>query len=171
MASGFKINKQVIKRMTRELQREFDRNPISIPITAEGKAGPGIETTVYNGPVINVQGDQTQIAWDNGVVSQGQEAQVVAPGFEAIAQALVDTLERLSVAGLGAVDQATVESAAKEVLEEVAQANPDRNVIRRGVSVVRGILAPAAVGVQEGISDEAREFAKSAVEQLTSLLA
>jgi hypothetical protein len=35
MAGGFKIDKRAIEKMTRDLQREFDRNPVSIPVRTE----------------------------------------------------------------------------------------------------------------------------------------
>lgn len=92
-SSGFKINKQVIARMTREIQREFDKHPISVPIQADSRELHDRETTVYNGPVVNIHGDRAQIAWGNRDVYQGgAEQQEIAPGFEAITQALVSTL-------------------------------------------------------------------------------
>ena len=168
--SGFKINRQAIARMTREIQREFDKHPISVPIKGE----PRIHdrgSTVYNGPVVNVLGDGAQLAWDNRDVYQGRrEQQEIAPGFEAITQALVSTLEHLAEVGLNKEDRITAEDAASDVLSEVTKESPDRGVIRRGVAIVKGILAPLAVGARAGVSDSAREWAKTAVEQLTSTL-
>lgn len=168
--SGFKINKQGIARMMRDIQREFDKHPISVPIRTDDPELPTAASTVYNGPVINVHGDRAQIAWGNQEVHQHSEQNEVAPGFEAIALALVSTLEGLAEAGLSHDDRSTVDEAANEVLEEVTQENPDRKVVKRGVAAVKGALAPLALGVQAGVSDSAREWAKTAVEQLTSAL-
>jgi hypothetical protein len=169
--SGFKINKQAIARMTREIQREFDKHPISVPVRADTPELQDRGMTVYNGPVVNVHGDRAQIAWGNRDVYQGRkEEQAIAPGFEAITQALVSTLERLAEVGLDDDDRVTAEDAANHVLSEVTKEHPDRRVIRRGIAVVKGILAPLALGAQAGISDGAREWAKTAVEQLTSTL-
>jgi hypothetical protein len=169
--SGFEINKRAIARMTREIQREFDKHPISLPVQASGPDLRAGEPTVYNGPVINVHGDRAQIAWGNSHVAQtNTEQNQISPGFEALAQALAITLEGLTEAGLSDDDRSTAEDAAKEVLGEVIKDEPDGNVSRRGVSVVRGILAPLALGVQHGVSDTVSDWAKTAVEQLTSTL-
>lgn len=168
---GFKINKQGIARMTREIQREFDRHPISVPIRADTSQVNHQRSTVYNGPVVIVHGDRAQIAWGNrDVYQRNDERQDIAPGLEAITQALVSTLERLAEVGLDEEDRRTAEDAAKEVLREVTNEHPDRNVITRGVAVVKGILAPLALGAGAGMSDGAREWAKTAVEQLTSAI-
>lgn len=170
-SSGFKINKQAIARMTREIQREFDKHPISVPIHADNPDLHERGTTVYNGPVVNVQGDRAQIAWGNrDVYQRSKDQQEIAPGYEAITQALVSTLEHLTEVGLDHEDRTTAEDAANQVLSEVTKDHPDPGVIKRGVAVVKGILAPLALGAQAGISDSAREWAKTAVEQLTSTL-
>lgn len=169
--SGFKINKQGIARMMREIQREFDKHPVSVPIQADSPELHDRGTNVYNGPVVNVHGDRPQIAWGNRDVYQGSNEQnEIAPGFEAIAQALVSTLERIAEVGLDDENRATAEDAANDVLSEVTKVSPDRGVIKRGIAIVKGILAPVALGTQAGISDSAREWAKTAVEQLTSAL-
>ena len=169
--SGFKINKQGIARMMREIQREFDKHPVSVPIQADNPDLHDRGTTVYNGPVVNVHGDRPQIAWSNRDVYQGsKEQREIAPGFEAIAQALVSTLEHLAEVGLEDDDRTTAEDAANEVLSEVTKDQPDRGVIRRGIAIVKGILAPLALGARAGMSDSAREWAKTAVKQLTSTL-
>jgi hypothetical protein len=169
--SGFKINKQAIARMTREIQREFDKHPISMPIQADPPELQPRGATVYNGPVVNVHGEGAQIAWSNHDVYQGRtQQQEIAPGFEAISQALVSTLEHLAKVGLNDEDRTIAEDAADEVLTEVTQEHPDRRMIRRGIAVVKGILSPLALGAQAGVSDSARGWAKTAVEQLTSTL-
>lgn len=168
--SGFKINKQGIARMMRDIQREFDKHPISVPVQADAPELRDEASTVYNGPVINIHGDRAQIAWGNQEVHQHHEQNEVAPGFEAIALALVSTLERLAEAGLSDDDRSTVEEAANEVLEEVTKDHPDRRMVKRGVAAVKGILAPLALGVQSGMNDGARDWARAAVEQLTSAL-
>jgi hypothetical protein len=66
--------------MKREIQREFDKHPISVPVQADPATTFGTGATVYNGPVVNVHGDHAQIAWGNRDVSQNQEhEQVIAP--------------------------------------------------------------------------------------------
>ena len=62
------INKQAIAKMMREMQREFDRHPIRLPLETEGpvaRDGTTTGKTVYNGPVIYGSADGAQLAWSN----------------------------------------------------------------------------------------------------------
>ena len=90
----------------------------------------------------------------------------IAPGFEAIAQAVVRTLEELPVVGLPEGDQREAEAAGNEVLVEVTQPNPDHGRIRRGVAALKGFLAPIATGLSKGSGEGAHEWTKTAIGQL-----
>jgi hypothetical protein len=59
-------------------------------------------------------------------------------GFEAIAQAVVSTLEQLPAAGLVEEDLREAEATADEVPTEVTRPEPDRGRIRRAVTALRG---------------------------------
>lgn len=81
-----------------------------------------------------------------GEDSDGRVAWPIAPGFEAIAQAVIDALRELPTMG---VSEEGIEDAAavgEEVLNEVVQAEPDRGKIRRAVAALKGYLAPIATG-------------------------
>jgi hypothetical protein len=163
------IYRREIARMTREIQREFDRHPIRVPVRADGPEFPpgARRTTIYNGPVIHGNADGAQLAWGNQAVSQtSHRSEQIAPGFEAIAQAVVRTLEQLPVAGLSIEDQRDADGAARQVLAEVVQPDPDRRKIRRALSAMKGLLAPLATGLVEGAGDGAHEWAKTAIERL-----
>jgi hypothetical protein len=76
--------------MTREIQREFDKHQIRVPVQAEPPAppsGPAIGgTTIFNSPVIDGSADGAQLAWGNDTVHQVQNrTEQIAPGFEAVA--------------------------------------------------------------------------------------
>lgn len=165
------INKQEIARMMDEIQREFDRHPIRLPIEAASAAPPDGTTvgsmTIFNGPVIHGNADGAQLAWGNESVSQ-QRTEQIAPGFEAIAQAVARTLDGLPSADLTENDRQEAEAAARDVLAEVTQPQPDRSKIRRALSSLKGLLAPLAVGLVEGTAAVgAREWARTAIEQLS----
>lgn len=77
MAGGFKINRQVIAKMMSEIQHEFDMHPNQVPVETSGPdlSGHFGATHIYNGdgPVIQIQGDNAQIAWKtDGAVQQGR---------------------------------------------------------------------------------------------------
>ena len=120
-----------------------------------------------NGPVIYVYGERAQLAWDNQSVVQTQgDSQQIAPGFEAIAQAVVSTLRQLPGKGLSVEDGRAAEDAAQLVLGEVVRENPDPGVVRRGVAMLKGLLSPVALGMTSGAAGGAEEWARTAIEQL-----
>jgi hypothetical protein len=165
------INKQAIARMMRDIQREFDKHPIRVPLEADAPRVVPLPTTaagnIYNGPVIYGSADGAQLAWNNQTVDQTQvRTEQVAPGFELLAQAVVSTLLQLSVAGLEEEDQQAAEDAANEVLAQVTRPDPDRGKVKRALSALKGALAPVALGLRSGAGDGAREWAKTAIEQL-----
>lgn len=164
--TGVHINRQAIARMMSDVQREFDKHPIRVPVEAdEGQLTAG--QTVYNGPVIFGDANGAQLAWGNETVNQSQQhAEQIAPGFEVLAQAVVRTMDGLPRAGLAAEDEQAAEEAAKEVLDELTQPQPDSGRIRSGLAALKGVLAPLAIGLTAGARDGAREWAKTAIEQL-----
>jgi len=178
------IDKRAIARLMKNMQREFDKHPIRVPLETEEptvhsggfykggfyKGGiPDIGTTVYNGPVIMGNADGAQLAWGNQSVNQTiHQTEQIAPGFEAIAQAVVETLKQLPAAGLPEEDEADAEASANEVLVEATRPEPDRGKIRRALSALKGYLAPVATGLVAGGGEGAQEWAKTAIEQLGS---
>ena len=173
MAGNFKINPSAIKKMTQEIQREFDKNPIQLPVNADG---PALRSgDVYNGPVINVQGDNAQLAWDNRDVQQsntGTPLADIAAGFEPLSEAVVRILKEVHASGLDPEDIAAVEEAGKEILDEVIKNEPEHGRIKRAVTYIKGLLAPLvtriAESAAEGAGEGAHEWAATAVEALGS---
>jgi hypothetical protein len=172
MASGFKINQHGIAQMAKEIEREFAKHPIRVPIEGEPSTSlPGVISgamNVYNGPVILGNADGAQLAWGSQTVTQTQQqrTETITAGFEAIAQAVVSTLEQLPAAGLAKQDLRDAEAAANEVLTEVTQPTPDRGRIRRALVALKGFLAPVATGLAVGAGEGAEDWARTAIEQL-----
>lgn len=168
--SGFTINKRGIEQFTREIQREFDKHPIRMPVEVDDESVAPLTagSTNYYAPVITVHGDRAQLAWGNGSVVQNQaNIEQVAPGFEGIAQAVASTMRDLAAAGLlDAADLEVAQGAAQEVLAEVVKDEPDRGVVRRAVAMLKGVLSPVATGITTGAADGAQEWARTAIEQL-----
>jgi hypothetical protein len=121
--------------------------------------------TVYNGPVFHISGDGAQLAWNNKSVVQNQTQQI-APGFEALAEAVTAVLRWLPEAGLEPEDQEDAEASANEVLTEVTKPEPDHRRIRRALVALKGFFAPLATGLIAGTSQGVQEFAKSAIQAL-----
>jgi hypothetical protein len=80
---------------------------------------------------------------------------------------MVKTLEGLPGAGLAEDDRQDAEAAARDVLTEVTQPEPNRGKIRRALSSLKGFLAPIAMSLAEGGAEgSAHEWARMAIEQL-----
>ena len=169
------INKREIRKLTRGLQREFDRNPIRVPVETEPQRGAtrGGGTTVnYNAPVTVVNaGDHAQIAWGNAHVTQGRETvEEIAPGYEDLAKVLATLLGESSGLGLAEKDREALDTEATSLLHEVTKDEPDQGVLRRGVTMVKGLLAPLVAGVEQGASAEAADLTRTVIEQLGNAL-
>jgi hypothetical protein len=185
--SGIQINKQAIRKMMRDIQREMDKHPVKVrteAVTPEPTPLlprvplPGGNT--FHGPVVfgNVNGplitgdvkSGAQLAWGNTSVSQNQSSgDQIAPGFEAIAQAVVDALRHLPAMGVSEEEIEDAAAIGEEVLNEVVQAEPDRGRIRRAVAALKGYFAPIATrAVAAGAVTGSEETARAVIERLST---
>lgn len=118
-----------------------------------------------DGATTNVAGPGSHQA--NSTVSQDQ---VVAPGFEAIAQALTEALTRLPTIGLQEEERQDVEEAAQDVLTTLSEPQQDPRKLRRALAALKGFLHPIAQGASTGAADGAQEWAQELVRQLGSCM-
>lgn len=169
MAGGFKINRQGIQQITRELEREFAKHPVRVPIEADSSDVPWVPAVTvnnYHGPVVTVTGDHAQLAWNNNTVNQTQDrVEQIAPGYEDLARTITDMLANLNALGLGD-DEADVRDNAEAVLNEIVKETPDPGVIKRGLTMVKGLLAPIATGVRLAVTAESTEAAQQVIQAL-----
>lgn len=173
MANGFRINRQGIQQLQRDLEREFARHPVRVPLEGDtrGVTFPS-STTVnnYHGPVVTVNGDHTQLAWNNEAVNQNQaRVEEIAPGYETIARVLTALLAAVNDLGLQEDEVAELTSNAEAVLEEITKPEPERTLVKRGVTMLMGLLAPIVTGVKEAVSDESADLARTFIEGLGTL--
>jgi hypothetical protein len=170
-SSGFKINKQGIRQMMGEIQQEMDKHPVTARVQADPDVSFG-DTNVFNGPVIHGDVRGSQLAWGNNSVNQVQDqSKPIAPGFEAIAEAVVDTLRQLPTLGVPDEDLEDASAVGEDVLNELVQPEPDRGVLRRAVAALKGYLAPIATGaVAAGAVTGGEETARVLIERLSTAL-
>lgn len=173
MAKGFEINKSVIRKMTRDLRREFDKHPIKVPVETDQPhvsgyfTSPATTINNYNGPVVHIEGDHAQLAWNNDSVTQNQNrVEDIAAGYEELAQVLTSLLAGLNALGLSASDDTELRENVETVLGEVTNAEPNQGVIKRSVTMLKGLLAAVAAGVSAGVSAESQEFARTIIDAL-----
>ncbi|MEW2558561.1 hypothetical protein [Streptomyces griseorubiginosus] len=105
-------------------------------------------------------------------MSQNQDhSNPIAPGFEAIAKAVVDTLRQLPILGVSDEDLEDASAVSEELLNEAVQPEPDRGVIRRAVAALKGYLAPIATGaVTAGALTGGEESARGLIVRLSTAL-
>lgn len=169
------INRRGIKKLTRDLQKEFDKNPVSVPIEGRphGRTASMRPATVnYNAPVTFVEaGDHAQIAWGNDSVVQGQEKRTeVAHGFEDLAHILTIVRQESGRIGLRDTEKKALDDHTEALLREVTKESPDGGLVQRGVLMVKGLLAPVASGVGQGVTTETADLTRGLIEQLGSAL-
>lgn len=165
------INKRAIAKIAKDIEREFAKHPIRIPLETDGPEGMTARftgSTVFNGPVIHGSADGAVLAWNNGTANQvrNHTEATITPGYEAIAQAVASTLQGLKGVGLSDVDEKDAQAAGEEVLAEVVEQEPDRGKVRRALSALKGYLSPVATGLSQGAGEGAQEWTKTAIEQL-----
>lgn len=178
MTSKSGINKSAVNRLKRDLQREFNRKPLRIPIEPEHRPGRPVPPPVvnnnysgpvYHGPVVTNYGDHAQIAWDGGTNVSNQNSQTVTAGYEELAQTVAGLLERAGELGLDEPAEAELREAGEEVLAEVVKDEPDKGVVARGIRLLKGTLAAVGAGIDSAVTDESKALAVGAIEQLSNL--
>ncbi|MCA1186184.1 MULTISPECIES: hypothetical protein [unclassified Saccharopolyspora] len=128
-----------------------------------------VATNIYNGPVINIAGNQAQLSWED-VRHPGTRNEQTALDFEQLASSVLLTMRNLHSCELGETDLTIAESTGRDVLEEAARPEPNSGRIQRGLAALRALLGPLATGAAEGAEEGARELARTAVGQLNSLI-
>lgn len=175
--AGSSINKSGIRELQQELQREFDKNPIRIPIEVESPAyspfPPAGTVNNYHGPVVTVTGDYAQVAWSgSGDVDQTQKcaSSTVALGYEELAELMTQVLANLGAFQLPEDDAEELATTAQTVLAEVVETEPDRGKIKRAVTMIKGLLAPIVSGISAGVNEGLAEQTAQMIEALGSAL-
>lgn len=169
---GFKSNKRGIERSMREIQREVDKHTITAKVEADTSGFSLGGGHTFNGPVIHGDVNGAQLAWGNSTATQTQnhEQQQIAPGFEALAQAVVDALRELPTMGVSDEDIEDAAATGEEVLNELVQEQPDRGKVRRAVATLKGYFAPIATGAVAGVAAGSEEAAQAVIERLGAAL-
>lgn len=157
-------DKRAISKLMKNMQKEFDRHSIRVPVEAEPGTVASAGTTINNGPVFNGSADGVQLAWENQHVHQEQNQ--TTPGFEALADLIRNILQELPHVGLEPHEQQETQEAAHAVLHEVTQPEPDHGTIRKTLLTIKGALSSLATGLVTGASDGAQEWAKTTIEQI-----
>lgn len=174
MASGFKSNKQGIRQMAREIEREFAKNPVHVPLQADSTGvhlPPAMTVNNYNGPVVTIVGDHAQVAWNNHDVTQSRETtEQVAPGYEELADLVTRLLASLPSLTLDPDDDTAALATSETILRAVVKTEPDRGIVKRGVTMLKGLLAPVSSGVGKAVTEESADLARQMIESLGNAL-
>lgn len=172
MTAGFTINRSAIAKFKKELERELNRGGgVRVPIQTDARASWAAREVVYNnGPTVVNNGDRAQIAIGDNAVQVQQTTNHSTGGAADLAQAVATALEAIASLPIDSDDQDDARAAGDELLTEMTKSAPDRILIRRGVKVLQGALAPIASGVGAAVSVEAQEMAHHAIALLQSAL-
>jgi nitrous oxidase accessory protein NosD len=134
------------------------------------KSSDDLVSNTYNGPVFNAEVKNSQLAWNNTTINQNQtHTEQIAPGFEEVARVVADVLARLDSLGLPESDARDATEQGSIILTEVVRPEPDRGVIRRGLTALKGVLAQLAAGLLTGANAGAIEAGKQLIGSLGHL--
>ncbi|PKZ63600.1 hypothetical protein CYJ73_21310 [Gordonia terrae] len=121
-----------------------------------------------------ITGDNNQVAaGTRGPVTQHlsivDNSATVTAGYENIAQLVGELVDqRLPLLRLKEGDRKDVIDEAEVVLGEVVKDEPDRKIIRRALSIIRGAVSAALTGVNQAVTDESAELAQATIDQISS---
>ena len=158
---GFTINKKVIQRMTRELEKEFSKNPIKIPVCAsrlglsqdEMNIGEQRPVGVVNNFTINAA-PHSQLAVNAHEIHQEMNLSGSDEKIEAMKKLLTEISETVSKASA-----------------EIGKQHPDKERLKDFIRLMKRILAPLALSSLSGASTAVNDIAEQWVRQLASFLA
>ncbi|MFK4070215.1 hypothetical protein [Streptomyces sp. NPDC029674] len=100
-----------------------------------------------------------------------QSLHKIAPGFEALAEAVADAVRYLSAAGIPDDVREDASDLATTIRAEVARDEPDPGILRRAVAALKGYLAPIAITtITAGAAVGGEETAHALIERLGNAL-
>lgn len=171
MAKGVSINKRAIAKLQKDIQREFDKRPVEVPINTDmatrSRAPQPSTVNHYHAPVVTVNGGQAQVAWGDGTIKQQQQdVSQVAEGYQELARIIADILAKLDNLPLTEEDNQYTRENAEALLTEVVKAEPDKGVVRQGVTLVKGLLASITTGVNQAVTAQSADYARETIEAL-----
>lgn len=67
-------------------------------------------------------------------------------------------------------DQALAAEAGNEILVQLTQPSPEPGKIKRAVATLRGVLVPLAIAAETGVAQAVTDWAKAAIEHLSTLI-
>ena len=148
------------------------RNALRRSVPADVVSGGTSASAPHYSTNTTITGDNNQVAaGTRGPVTQSlsivDNSTSVTAGYEDIAQLVRDlVVQRLPLLGLKDDDQQDVIEGAEVVLGEVVKDEPDRKIIRRALTTMRGVLASVFAGVNQAVTDESAEVARTVFDQI-----
>ena len=101
-------------------------------------------------------------------MAQSQAHEEIAPRYEALAKVVSAVVAALDHLGLPSTDADGARAEARGLVAEMAKAEPDRGVVKRGVTMLNGLLASALTGTNQAFAAESTERVRSLIAQLVS---
>lgn len=172
--------RDVGKTLQKGIDQETRRHPVRIPIQTEGHSrssrspfstGPTMNTTNYHGPVTVGDGNHVQVASGNtGPVEQHLDDTEIPADYAALVQAVNQLISYLPALGLDEDSIHQIEKESEVVFAEVVRDTPDRGLLSRTVTMLKGLLASVSAGVGAAATDESRELASGLIRQFEAAL-
>lgn len=175
---GFTINKKVIQRMTRELEKEFSKNPIKIPVCAsrlglsqdEMNIGEQRPVGVVNNFTINAA-PHSQLAVNAHEIHQEMNLSGSDEKIEAMKKLLTEISQKMDSLNLSDEDELELSETVSKASAEIGKQHPDKERLKDFIRLMKRILAPLTLSSLSGASTAVNDIAEQWVRQLASFLA
>lgn len=175
---GFKINKKGVQAMTRELAKEFSKNPIEIPVYAsrldlsqgETNADGQRPASVVNNFTINAA-PHSQLAVNAHEIHQEMNLSGSDEKTEELKDLLTEIYQKIDSLNLSDEDELELSETISKASAEFSKQHPDKERLKDFIRLIKRILSPLAMSSLSGVSTAVGNIAEQWVHQLASFLA
>lgn len=175
---GFKINKKGIQEMTRELEKEFSKNPIKIPVCAshldlsqdEMNIGEQKSVGVVNNFTINAA-PHSQLAVNAHEIHQEMNLSGSDEKTEEMKDLLTEISQKMDSLNLSDEDELELSETISRASTEFGKQHPDKERLKDFIRLIKRILSPLAMSSLSGASTAVGDIVGQWVHQLASFLA
>lgn len=176
IAVNEQINQHGINRLMKDLQKEFGKHRLVVPVEAESddmssfaRANIVNNYNTGSGPVFNQSNvNHSQFASGNRHVAQemGSDAST-SPELQQFIDKISKIIEELDENGIQGETRAEADEAASEALTEATKDEPDNTLVRRAVNTLKGALLSVANGLTTGAAAGSQAWAQKAISDLS----
>lgn len=168
--------RQWTRSLQRDIQKEWNReakkSPLRLPVSPDHALSNATQTqpvhiqNTYHGPVVNGDGTKVQFASNVGGDVHQSQPEIVSEGYEQIAQVLNRVLRSTEQLVLNDSERKQAAEEAQAALSEIVKDTPNPTLVKKALTVLKGIFSPIALGIQGAATEVTRLEATDLIREL-----